>query len=110
VLDESLKQQFKQLIVFYGRVKELVIASERYDPDAELSITAFGELRNALDHVMKAESADYGFTPADELNKHSLNEYYNIHVGKARAHLYRAAYDAYDVISIQVLDDVNQKN
>lgn len=108
----ELEKDYKYLIHFFLKeIKKLVIAAEKYDEDQNLSITAISELRSAFDHVMRAESAKYGVISEEEIVNESgmdITRYYKTNINKALGHLYRAGYDAYDIISIGLIDDIDR--
>lgn len=116
--DPKLSEQYEELIGFYtNTVKPIITASEKVDPKQRLNESAIVEVRSAFDHVMRAHSVIYGIVDAETIKKDTGLEafdYCNTNLKKAFAHLYRAAYDAYDVISIsyetrihQILDSVS---
>ncbi len=103
------EETYKDIIKFYTEVKELVAAAEREDIQQRLSISAIAELRSALDHIMRSHSVEYGITSDDEIkNTTGLDpqEYCRKNYDKAYGHLYRAGYDAYDCISISMIDRI----
>lgn len=112
--------EYKKLVDFYQKtVKEIVLTSERSNQDQKLSIPAIVEIRSAFDHIARSHAAMYGLTPEEDLKKLtglSLYEYCRKNLDKAHGHLYRAAYDAYDVIAValalkngRLLDSVSNK-
>ena len=68
------------------------------------------ELRAALDHVMRAHSIEHDVIPNDEKREITgldPEEYCKKNYNKAYAHLYRGGYDAYDCISISMIDNID---
>lgn len=101
-------QDYRQLVALYFRAKEVIIAAEREEGEQRVSLSAVAELRSALDHIMRIHARvlsaeDGGRNPqgADD-----TDSYIDRHISKAAGHLYRAAYDAYDIIGIQFLDAI----
>lgn len=105
---KELREQAKRVTVLYPRVKAQIIASEKRDKENRLSIPAINELRNAFDHLMRVQSViDLNDTSGPERAKIDPFEYCKINIDKALGHVYRAGYDALDVLSLRLLDDIN---
>jgi len=79
----------QDLLKIYETSKRFIFLSEYYNKNHKISISVINELRNALDHIMRAVKAH---DPKDQ-------EFY-----KAEGHLYRAAFDACEVIVINRLN------
>jgi hypothetical protein len=104
-------ENYKELVKFYFEVKELITAAERDDIEQRLSISAITELRAAFDHIMRAHSVEYNVIPHDEkveITGLDSDEYCRKNYNKAYAHLYRGGYDAYDCISISMIDYIDR--
>lgn len=71
----------------YVEVKEAIILAENFDGDHDVYLSPLNELRNTLDHIMRC--LIYPDKLDDEFNE-------------AKEHLYRAGYDAYEVLAINV--------
>jgi hypothetical protein len=71
----------------YIEVKESIILSENFDSANDVYLSPLNELRNSYDHVMR--SLIYQDNADSELDE-------------AKEHLYRAGYDAYEVLAINV--------
>lgn len=95
--DENEKNLFfsemLDLSSLYKTVKHLVLLSEYYNNDQKIVLSTINELRNTLDHIMRALYSNV------KINKEELY--------KAKGHLYRAAFDACEVIAIDRLDYIN---
>lgn len=107
----KLEELYKEIIKFYFWVKELVINSERLDPEQRLSVAAINEFRSAFDHIARAHSVVFGMVDEKEVetpNGLDGYKYCEKNLDKACAHLYRAGYDAYDIISIQLRNEINK--
>jgi UDP-N-acetylmuramyl tripeptide synthase len=85
--------EMEALSELYKTVKHLVLLSEYYNSKQGIVVSTINELRNSLDHIMRAL-----FDAAK-----SKDELF-----KAKGHLYRAAYDASEVIIIDRLEYINQ--
>lgn len=100
---EKLHSDYKNLVDFYQKkVREVIIASERLNPGQKISIPAVVEVRSAFDHVARAHAVMYGLITEKELGLSGADvyTYCDKNFDKAHGHLYRAAYDAYDVIAV----------
>lgn len=109
-LSELEKQQFelkqKDLVPLYFKVKRYVITSEKVSNGGKLSVPAINELRNAFDHAMRAIAVFHGAAkPADGMSEF---DYCITNVSKASGHIYRAGYDALDVISLALTNDIKR--
>ena len=108
---QRFDEEYKDLIRFYFRIKELIAAAEREDGEQRISVSAIAELRSAFDHVMRAHNVLFGLISEDEIRQStSLTpiDYCKKNFDKAYGHLYRAGYDAYDCISISLIDDIEK--
>jgi len=106
---QDVEVAYKNLIAFYFEVKELIAAAEREDGKQRISISAIAELRSTLDHIMRAQSVEYGLVSEEEIRANSGLDgktYRRKNYDKAYAHLYRSGYDAYDCISISLMDRI----
>lgn len=100
---ERLEACYRDLIEFYFVIKQVVIAAERDDKERRLSFSAINELRSALDHIMRAHGVVHGTSNADAAVSESgltVYDYCTKNLSKAKGHLYRAGFDAYDIIGI----------
>jgi len=77
-------EQLREIKKLYVEVKGAIVLAEKFDPEDETYISQINELRNTLDHIMRALE----FTDRSE---HELNE--------AKEHLYRAGYDTYEILA-----------
>lgn len=94
---------FRSFIDLYRTVDRLIIAAERHDPEQKISISAVIEFRAAFTHLMRVHAAQYGFINQDQLKVKTgfdLDEYCQMNLNKALAHVYRAGYDAYDAMAL----------
>jgi hypothetical protein len=84
---ESFLAKLHDIKELYIEVKEAIILAENFDPSNDVLLSPLTELRNSLDHIMRS------LIYADKLD----NE-----LDEAKEHLYRAGYDAYEVLAINV--------
>lgn len=103
---------FDEFLVFYTEIKVKIIKCDTQDKNKSVSLVAVNELRNAFDHLYRAQIVFRNLTdrvkqllPAYE-EPHDKPGYCKKHLEKAWAHLYRAGYDACDLICINLLTDV----
>lgn len=75
----------------YAEVKEIIILAENFDSCNDVYLSPLNELRNTLDHIMR--SFIYPHKVESELNE-------------ATEHLYRAGYDAYEVLAINIISKI----
>jgi hypothetical protein len=72
----------------YLQVKSIMILAENFDKEQDAYVAPINELRNALDHILRSyeypEKIDSEFSEATE-------------------HLYRAGYDAYEILAINIV-------
>jgi len=89
---------------YYAITKELLLFGEQVDPENRTLPQVINELRNCLDHIMRVVLFKLG------LSKHNEANYVKINLDKAYGHVYRAAYDALDWISLtlkgRVIDEL----
>jgi len=83
--DAKVFLSIQELASLYKKVKEGIILDENFDPNDRIHLGALNELRNALDHIMRAV-----------LNPDN----YSKEVIDARDHLLRAGYDAFESLAM----------
>src|SRR4030065_1954767 len=76
----------KELAPIYFKVKKVIIDAEELDPEQKVYIASFNEIRNTLDHIMKASLCE---------NKDDLVSNLN----QTKVHLNRAGYDTYEILA-----------
>jgi hypothetical protein len=90
---KSFTNKFLELFKLYIEVKEIVLLAEYENKQQKFIISSVNELRNSLDHIMRTlgdpETLDKNFD-------------------KAKGHLYRAGYDAYEIIVISKLAEIKE--
>jgi len=90
---ESLTNKFFELFDLYEEVKKIVFLAEYENKEQKYIISSVNELRNSLDHIMRT----FGSPENLEIN-----------FDKAKGHLYRAGYDAYEIIAISKLAAIKE--
>jgi hypothetical protein len=90
---ESLTNKFFELFDLYEEVKRIVFLAEYENKEQKYIISSVNELRNSLDHIMRT----FGSPENLEVN-----------FDKAKGHLYRAGYDAYEIIAISKLAAIKE--
>lgn len=86
---EEFLEEFKELQLLYQKLKEIALLAETVSGDVVLA--SINEYRYALDHLMRSISPEV-----------DMREQF----AKAKAHLYRGAYDSYEVIAIIKLEQI----
>jgi hypothetical protein len=81
----------RKLSNLYLEVKSIMLFAEDEDLDQKLILTSVNEIRNAFDHVMRS------FADGESLKANFES---------ATGHLYRAGFDAYEVISISIIKQI----
>lgn len=76
-----------KLSSLYSEIKQIVLLAENVTAEKAVVLSAINELRNAFDHIMRCHLDECDYTE---------------HVRKAKGHLYRAGYDAYEIIAIDI--------
>jgi len=89
-----------KLVKDYFTVKKLIIEAENLDKEKRIPINAINELRNALDHLMRVFAVNYGLYEKNINIRQNLEE--------ALEHIYRAGYDACDIIAITLLEEIER--
>jgi hypothetical protein len=89
------------IIKIYTKIKQMIIIAENIDENNRLPLNSVNELRNAFDHLMRVlgkENNIDGFNSIDiELNLQQTIE-----------HIYRAGYDACDIIAINLYEQIDK--
>ena len=97
---DSLTGLSKQLVTLYKEVKAYVISSEKLSKDSRISVPALNELRNAFDHNMRADAVWRHGEPLPNGVESDAFTYCEKNIEKAVGHVYRAGYDALDIIAL----------
>jgi hypothetical protein len=84
-------EELRLLSSLYEEVKKIVLLSENKNDEKAVLLTAVNELRNAFDHIMRCYLDECDFKE---------------HIKKAKGHLYRAGYDAYELMAIDLSSQI----
>ncbi|WOE69106.1 hypothetical protein RZR97_08290 [Hydrogenimonas thermophila] len=79
---------FSEIASLYKEIKKIVLLAENENDEKEVILSSVNEMRNALDHLMRC----YDSPNEDDCLKQ---------IDKAKGHLYRAGYDAYELLGIE---------
>ena len=91
--------EFKEIALLYKEIKKIVLLAENINEKQEVILSSINEMRNAFDHLMRCYD----------------NEDINLckkQIEKSKGHLFRAGYDAYELIAIETIKNIklNFKN
>lgn len=89
---DQIYLKLDELSKLYEQVKQVILNAEYAKDNKSYVISPVNEVRNAFDHVMKAF-----------LNQNKNFEY---EYEKAKGHLYRAGFDAFEIIAIFKLKEI----
>jgi hypothetical protein len=79
----------------YLTAKYLVFLGEELDPEHQTQLGPLNEFRNAFDHLMRVIASKTGLKSVQD-----VDEYARVNLDKAFGHVYRAGYDAVDLLAI----------
>lgn len=106
--EKYLTELSRQIVALYYEVKKHVIASEKLSPGARVSVPALNELRNALDHRMRADGVwRHGIKPRQGTEQDPF-KYCEKNLQKALGHVYRAGYDALDILALNRIRQIEK--
>ena len=92
----------------YKNLKKYLLKAEQMDKDRKTQPQILLELRNALDHFMRIFLTKNGFNEKIlSQDEKELTHYINNQMDKFYGHLYRAAYDILDWLSIDIHDKID---
>lgn len=89
--EQLICKKLTELSEIYKSVKHIFLLVEYYNGKKGIVVSSINELRSAFDHVMRAMTKENSVGLEDEIDS-------------ARKHLFRAAYDACEVIILDRLD------
>jgi hypothetical protein len=87
-----------EIIELYFRVKKLIIEAENVDPEKRIPLNSVNEMRNALDHLMRVWGKKQGLIENVDVD---------LNLQQAMEHIYRAGYDACDLIAISLFEAID---
>jgi hypothetical protein len=88
---QSFTEKFSELYNLYKEVKNIVFLAEYENKEQKYIISSVNELRNTLDHIMRSFDSP---------------EFMDSSFDKAKGHLYRAGYDAYEIVVLSKLAEI----
>lgn len=91
----------EKIAKYYEVTKELLIFGEQVDPDNLTLTQSINELRNCLDHLIRVISFKFDPNRVD-----SDDRYVQTNLDKSYGHVYRAAYDTLDWVSLTLKDRI----
>ena len=106
---ERLRPELLSLWHLYARAKGYVIGLEGFVAERGLPTTATYELRNAFDHLMSVVRVlldAEGAAVVVEGSGLDAESYCQANLAKATGHICRAAFDALDIISLRMLEEI----
>jgi hypothetical protein len=103
-LTKEESEAIQEMTILYKKVKKLIIDTEELNENEK---DAFAppllELRSALDHLMRVSAFKFGYKIDVQ------DDYPRKNLFKAKGHLFRAAYDSLDYLSIEITNAILDK-
>jgi len=103
----TLQELAAHLVDLYKDVKSYVIQSEKLSEGRRTSTPALNELRHAFDHWMRVEAVWRHGRPVPEGAEPDGAKYCEKNLRKTIGHVYRAGYDALDIMALHKLRQVD---
>lgn len=94
----------EKITKYYTVTKEIIIFAEQVDPQNRTLPQTINELRNCLDHLMRVVSVKFGLRAV--ASGDGDDDYIQTNLDKAYGHVYRAAYDTLDWLSLTLKDRI----
>lgn len=98
-MDVVIKKTWEQIIHVHMTTKYFGIKAEEYAKDFKTYVQPFNELKNSLEHIIRAMSVEVGITDKGQ-------EYVKNNLDKALGHGYRAVFDTADWLTITIRDRI----
>ncbi|RJS84567.1 hypothetical protein CW713_02390 [Methanophagales archaeon] len=106
VNDTEIEERLKEITKLYLKVRELMLYADELHPEKKTFIPPINEIRNAFDHLMRVFAVKF------ELKTAAKEDYITNNLEGALRHVYRAAFDLLDYVSInlrnKILDEINE--
>lgn len=99
-MEERTKEIWDQIIHVHECTKHFALKAEESEKKFRTFIQPFNELKNALEHIIRAQSVYFGFASGKD------NDYIIKNLNKALGHEYRAFFDTADWLSISLRDRI----
>jgi len=93
--DVEQTERIRKIARYHNVTKELLLFGEQADPENRTLLQPINELRNCLDHLVRVILYKLG-----EHRPTEQNNYVTANLDKSYGHVYRAAYDTLDWVSI----------
>lgn len=104
--DTEVEEKLKEITKLYLKVRELMLYADEIHPEKKTFIPPINEIRNAFDHLMRVFAVKF------ELKTTDKEDYITDNLDRALGHVYRAAFDVLDYVSIhlrnKILDEINE--
>lgn len=84
-------ERFSEIVEIYREVKAIMILAENVDEQKDAYLGPVNEIRNTLDHITRSFSD---------------SEHFELEFSEAKEHLYRAGYDAYEILAVNLADKI----
>ena len=95
---------WKTIVQVHQQAKSLMLIAEELDPEFSTFVQPVRELRDALEHIVRAKAVETGIAPPpNNINK---DDYIRTSYGKALGHEYRAFFDVADWLSMTIREKV----
>ncbi|MFH1563924.1 MAG: hypothetical protein ABIF11_11005 [Nitrospirota bacterium] len=99
-MEKDTKEIWVQIIHAHECTKHFTLKAEEYDKNFKTFIQPFNELKNVLEHIIRAMSAEVG------INEDKNQTYIEKNLDKAIGHEYRAFFDIADWLSISLRERI----
>jgi hypothetical protein len=96
-------EYLKRIAELYDSVKTLVLYAEEIDPENRTHPQVLKEFRDALEHIIRVIAHKVGLKSSDVVDYQEKN------LDKAYGHVYRAAYDTLDWVSILLRRKISEE-
>ena len=101
----SYADKWKRLIEIHNHAKSVFLLAEEFDPNFLDFVQPVVELRNGLEHIIRAKAAELGVNGEVGAN---TTEYIPQSFDKSIGHEYRAFFDAADWFSVCIRDRITK--
>ena len=104
-MDQDYQRLWLKALGLYGNLKQLLTLCEELGEEFKTFIHPMKEMRDALDHIMRAEDArrNHPQSQSSEIQAYSVTQ-----MDKAVGHLYRGFFDAADWLALKLRQEVGR--
>ncbi|MBI4778125.1 hypothetical protein HY792_04320 [Candidatus Desantisbacteria bacterium] len=99
-IEKVCKEVWKKIIHVHEYTKHITLKAEEFDESFKTFIQPFNELRNTLEHIIRANSVIIGINDCED------SKYIDKNLDKALGHEYRAFFDSVDWLSMSLRDRI----